>query len=142
MKTQQPEQTARTSQHNVPMPTTDVEAESVVSTNQPAVPRIGLTVPERFLLNLLLPTTGNRKQMTVSASVEQLITFDEGEAIMFGIRHSEDGNLFFNETGHAAIGFEFDAEQVALIKYAVKVADGENRITREMLSLLAKIDLL
>ncbi len=131
--------TVPTSQPNPSAPTTDVVDESAVSTNQP---RIGLTVPERFLLNLLLPTTGNRKQMTVSASVEQLITFDEGEAIMFGIRHSEDGNLFFNETGHAAVGFEFNADQIALIKHAVELADDENRITREMLSLLAKIDLL
>ncbi len=135
MKTQQPELTARTSQPSVPLPTTDVLADET-SPN----PLVSLSVDERFLLKLLLPQQGNRRAMAIAAAIDALISFDEGEAIHYGIRMSDDGNLFFNRNGMT--DFPFDSEQVALIKQAVEVADGESRITREMLSLLEKIDSL
>ncbi len=50
MKTQQPEQTARTSQPSAQFPATDVAAEPL----NPK-PLISLSVDERFLLKLLLP---------------------------------------------------------------------------------------
>ncbi|WP_159467922.1 hypothetical protein [Dyadobacter sp. 3J3] len=100
--------------------------------------KLTLSVQDRIYIQLLIPSIGGRIKMLLATKLFEAIQFTLDEITQYGIRDLSDGSTIWDRSEDIAISLS--VEQVDLLKEGVDKADKENRIYREMIPLVLKID--
>jgi hypothetical protein len=99
-----------------------------------------LIIKERLLLPSLLPQQSDKMTMIISEDIRKKVAFTDKELKKYGIEATQNGWKWNDKFDNETVPFEFTEAETAVLKGQSKRFDQEKRITRDLLSLVRKID--
>ena len=99
-----------------------------------------LTIRERIILTAILPERSDKMTQIICEDIIKKIAFSESEREKYKIEPFPNGWKWDDAYNGLTFSLEFSVGESLVLKEQSKSLDAERSITREMLSLIRKID--
>lgn len=98
-----------------------------------------LTVPERLVINELLPQKGNMVTMILAESILSKTSIKSDDIQKYSIKNAEGGVITWDKKNDDGEEFLLNEAEINLLKDQVDKYDKEGNITNRILSICKKI---
>lgn len=102
--------------------------------------KLDLTIKERLVMLTIFPQKSDKMTLLICEDIERKVDFTDEERNKYGIKPLPSGWTWNEKYNETVFPIELSESELTVLKEQSKRLDREKQITKDMLSLIKKID--